>query len=77
MDDDDDEEGDDDGGDARRGAWLMKRSDKTKTWNRRWVRVVNGRLEFRTRADEGGDAELELRARRRRRVRGVVVKHTR
>ena len=54
MDDDDDEEGDDDGGDARRGAWLMKRSDKTKTWNRRWVRVVNGRLEFRTRADEGG-----------------------
>ena len=59
MDDDDaigraDDDDDDDDGDVLRGAWLMKRSDATKTWNRRWVRVTNGRLEFRKRADPEG-----------------------
>jgi len=38
--------------DVLTGFWLSKRSDKTKTWNRRWTRVVananagDGRLEF-------------------------------
>ena len=48
----------------------MKRSDKTKTWNRRWVRVVNGRLEFRTRADEG---ETPSSSSRSESVAGCVV----
>lgn len=28
------------------GAWLSKRSESTKTWNNRWVRVREGALEF-------------------------------
>lgn len=49
IDDDDD---DDNGASARRGdvitsgAWLSKRSESTKTWNNRWVRVREGALEF-------------------------------
>ena len=63
-DDDDDDDDDDDAMKGRRnevndaprdvltGFWLSKRSDKTKTWNRRWTRVTanasagDGRLEF-------------------------------
>lgn len=47
-------EGNDGPRDVLTGFWLSKRSDKTKTWNRRWTRVVananagasDGRLEF-------------------------------
>lgn len=45
-------EGNDGSRDVLTGFWLSKRSDKTKTWNRRWTRVVanasagDGRLEF-------------------------------
>jgi len=43
---------DDNGASARSGdvitsgAWLSKRSESTKTWNNRWVRVREGALEF-------------------------------
>ena len=62
VDDDDDDapmvdsgrrnEGNDAPRDVLTGFWLSKRSDKTKSWNRRWTRVVananagDGRLEF-------------------------------